>query len=51
MRGKLYDWADEKYDGGFPDEITEAIVEAEGPLSYCEKKLIWNGEEVWKEED
>jgi hypothetical protein len=49
--GKLYDWADEKYDGGFPDDITEAIVEAEGPLSYCMKRLIWNGEEVWKEED
>ena len=27
--GKLYDWADEKYDGGFPDDITEAILEAE----------------------
>lgn len=48
--GKLYDWADEKYDGGFPDDITEAILEAEGPFSYCEKRLIWNGEEVWKEE-
>ena len=48
--GKLYDWADEKYDGGFPDDITKAILEAEGPFSYCEKRLIWNGEEVWKEE-
>ena len=48
--GKLYDWADEKYEGGFPDEVTEAILEGEGSLSYCEKRLIINGEELWKGE-
>lgn len=47
---RLYDWADEKYNGGFHDDITEAIVESEGPLLFCEKKLIWNDKEVWKEE-
>jgi len=48
---RLYDWADTKYDGGFPDDITKAIVGAEGPFEFAKCRAIWNGKEVFIEED
>ena len=43
---KISDWSDDSM--GVSDDIIEAILKGGGSLSYCEKRLLLNGEVVWK---
>ena len=45
---KIADFSENVEDTDYNADITKAVLEGGGPLSYCEQRLLFLGEEVWK---